>query len=60
MAPEYGGYLRIFSVDESDVRLFTLNRRDEQTIALVEAYAKAQGLWHARNSLIQFLLIVYI
>lgn len=45
MAPEYGATCGFFPVDEETIRYLTLTGRDEDTIALVEAYCKAQGLW---------------
>ncbi|MBB1471955.1 MULTISPECIES: aconitate hydratase AcnA [unclassified Luteimonas] len=47
MAPEYGATCGIFPVDSEAVRYLRLSGRSEEQIALVEAYAKAQGLWHA-------------
>lgn len=46
MAPEYGATCGIFPIDEESLRYLRLSGRDEAQIALVEAYAKAQGLWH--------------
>src|SRR3546814_6699336 len=46
MAPEYGATCGIFPVDAEAVRYLRLSGRSEEQIALVEAYAKAQGLWH--------------
>ncbi len=45
MAPEYGATCGIFPIDGETIRYLQLSGRDEQTIALVEAYAKAQGMW---------------
>ena len=45
MAPEYGATCGIFPVDEETLRYLRLTGRDEARIALVEAYAKAQGMW---------------
>jgi aconitate hydratase len=49
MAPEYGATCGFFPVDEETIRYLTLTGRDEQTVALTEAYAKAQGLWYDKN-----------
>jgi aconitate hydratase len=49
MAPEYGATCGIFPIDEETVRYLTLTSRDPQRIALVEAYAKAQGMWRDEN-----------
>jgi len=46
MAPEYGATCGFFPIDEATIDYLHLTGRDEQTIALVEAYAKKQGLWH--------------
>ncbi len=45
MAPEYGATCGIFPVDSTTLDYLRLTGRDEARIALVEAYAKAQGLW---------------
>lgn len=46
MAPEYGATCGFFPIDDATLSYLRLTGRDEQTIALVEAYAKAQELWH--------------
>jgi aconitate hydratase len=46
MSPEYGSTCAIFPIDEETLRYLRLTGRDEDQVALVEAYAKAQGLWH--------------
>ena len=46
MSPEYGSTCAIFPIDEETLRYLRLTGRHEDQIALVEAYAKAQGLWH--------------
>jgi len=46
MAPEYGATCGIFPVDAEAINYLRLSGRDAKQIALVEAYAKAQGLWH--------------
>ncbi|MBI2994938.1 MAG: aconitate hydratase AcnA [Gammaproteobacteria bacterium] len=45
MAPEYGATCGIFPIDEETIRYLRLSGRPEDQIALVEAYAKAQGMW---------------
>ena len=45
MAPEYGATCGFFPIDEVTLSYLSLSGRDEETIALVEAYCKAQGLW---------------
>jgi aconitate hydratase len=46
MSPEYGATCAIFPIDAESIRYLHLSGRSEAQIALVEAYAKAQGLWH--------------
>lgn len=45
MAPEYGATCGIFPIDEESIAYLRLSGRSKEQIALVEAYAKAQGLW---------------
>ncbi len=45
MAPEYGSTCGIFPIDEETLRYMELSGRSTEQIALVEAYAKAQGMW---------------
>ncbi len=51
MAPEYGATCGFFPIDEETIKYLKLSARDEDTIALVESYAKAQGMWRDSNSL---------
>src|SRR5579875_2165008 len=46
MSPEYGSTCAIFPVDEETLSYLRLTGRPPERVALVEAYAKAQGLWH--------------
>ena len=46
MAPEYGATCGIFPIDAESLNYLRLSGRSEEQIALVEAYAKAQQLWH--------------
>ncbi|MDH5829844.1 aconitate hydratase AcnA [Luteimonas sp. M1R5S18] len=46
MAPEYGATCGIFPIDRESLNYLRLSGRSEAQIALVEAYAKAQQLWH--------------
>ncbi len=46
MSPEYGSTIAVFPVDEETLKYLALTGRDEQQLALVETYAKEQGLWH--------------
>ncbi len=46
MSPEYGSTVAIFPIDDETLRYLRFTGRDEHQVALVEAYTKAQGLWH--------------
>ena len=46
MSPEYGSTITIFPIDDETLRYLRFTGRSEERIALVEAYAKTQGLWH--------------
>jgi aconitate hydratase len=46
MSPEYGSTVTIFPIDKETLRYLRLTGRREEHCALVEAYAKEQGLWH--------------
>ncbi|WAT16748.1 aconitate hydratase AcnA [Aurantiacibacter sp. MUD11] len=45
MAPEYGATCGFFGIDEKTIEYLRLTGRSEDDIALVEAYAKEQGMW---------------
>ena len=45
MAPEYGATCGFFPVDAETIRYLELSGRPAETVALAEAYAKAQGMW---------------
>ncbi|MDA8384636.1 MAG: aconitate hydratase AcnA [Actinomycetota bacterium] len=45
MSPEYGSTITVFPIDDETLRFLRLTGRSEEQIALVEAYAKEQGLW---------------
>ena len=49
MAPEYGATCGFFPIDERTTEYMELSGRDADTIALVEAYCKAQGLWRSSS-----------
>ncbi len=46
MSPEYGSTVAIFPIDSATIDYLRLTGRTDEQIALVEAYAKEQGLWH--------------
>jgi aconitate hydratase len=46
MSPEYGSTCAIFPIDEETLRYLRFTGRPAEQVALVEAYAKLQGLWH--------------
>lgn len=46
MSPEYGATCGFFPIDQETLRYLKLTGREDHTIALVEAYSKAQGLWY--------------
>ncbi|WP_036233293.1 aconitate hydratase AcnA [Marinobacterium litorale] len=45
MAPEYGATCGFFPIDAQTINYLRLSGRDEQTLALVESYCRAQGMW---------------
>jgi aconitate hydratase len=50
MAPEYGATCGIFPIDQEALNYLHLSGRSDDQVKLVEAYAKAQGLWHDENT----------
>ena len=50
MSPEYGATCGIFPIDQEALNYLRLSGRSAEQIALVEAYAKVQGLWHDENT----------
>ncbi len=46
MSPEFGSTCAIFPIDGETVKYLELTGRPAEQVALIEAYAKAQGLWH--------------
>lgn len=54
MTPEYGATCSFFAVDEKTLDYLALTGRDEETIALVEAYSKAQGLWRRDDDAVNY------
>ncbi|WP_281857445.1 aconitate hydratase AcnA, partial [Litoreibacter halocynthiae] len=49
MAPEYGATCGFFPIDDETLRYLTNTGREEETIALVEAYAKENGFWRGAD-----------
>ncbi|OLU27472.1 aconitate hydratase 1 [Pseudomonas sp. PA15(2017)] len=50
MAPEYGATCGFFPVDEITLDYLRLSGRPDETVKLVEAYSKAQGMWRQAGS----------
>ncbi len=50
MSPEFGSTCAIFPIDAETLRYLAFTGRPQEQIELVEAYAKAQGLWHDEHS----------
>src|SRR5216683_1120237 len=50
MSPEYGATCGIFPIDKESLRYLKLTGRSDEQIALVEAYAREQGLFHDANT----------
>jgi aconitate hydratase len=49
MSPEYGATCTMFPIDQVTIDYLRFTGRDEEHLALVEAYAKEQGLWHTAD-----------
>ncbi len=49
MAPEYGATCGFFPIDDETLRYMHMTGREESRIALVEAYAKANGMWRGAD-----------
>ncbi|MDT5369244.1 MAG: aconitate hydratase [Mycobacterium sp.] len=49
MSPEFGSTAAIFPIDQVTIDYMRFTGRDDEHLALVEAYAKAQGLWHTAD-----------
>jgi len=50
MAPEYGATCGFFPIDAEAIRYLSFTGRDNDRVALVEAYAKAQGMWREKDA----------
>ncbi len=51
MSPEFGSTCAIFPIDAETIRYLEFSGRPPEVIALVEAYAREQGLWHDETSI---------
>ncbi|GGH94879.1 aconitate hydratase [Arthrobacter liuii] len=54
MSPEFGSTAAMFPIDDVTLEYLRLTGRSEQNVALVDAYAKEQGLWHDPSRDIKF------
>ena len=54
MSPEFGSTAAMFPIDDVTLEYLRLTGRSEENVALVEAYAKEQGLWHDPSHEIKF------
>ena len=54
MSPEFGSTAAMFPIDQVTMDYLRLTGRDEEQMALVETYAKEQGLWHDPEAEIEF------
>ena len=50
MAPEYGATCGFFPIDDETLRYLKATGRSDERVALVEAYAKAQGMWRSKDT----------
>ncbi len=50
MSPEFGSTCAIFPIDAETLRYMEFTGRSKEQVEIVEAYARAQGLWHDENS----------
>ena len=60
MAPEYGATCGIFPVDQETINYLHFTGRDAATIALVETYAKAQGMWRDSSIEAEYTDVLYL
>jgi len=54
MSPEYGATCCYFAVDDKTLDYLRFSGRDDDTVALVEQYSKAQGLWRREDESVQY------
>jgi aconitate hydratase len=50
MSPEFGSTCAIFPIDSETLRYMAFTGRSKEQVEIVEAYARAQGLWHDEDS----------
>ncbi|BAS08587.1 aconitate hydratase [Arthrobacter sp. Hiyo4] len=54
MSPEFGSTAAMFPIDDVTLDYLRLTGRSDENVALVESYAKEQGLWHDATREIKF------
>ncbi|MEQ8312660.1 MAG: aconitate hydratase AcnA [Gammaproteobacteria bacterium] len=54
MSPEYGATCCYFAVDDKTLEYLRFSGRDDETVELVEAYSKAQGLWRREDETVNY------
>ncbi|HEY2127590.1 MAG TPA: aconitate hydratase AcnA [Streptosporangiaceae bacterium] len=54
MSPEFGSTCAIFPIDEQTLDYLRLTGRPDEQVALVEAYAREQGLWHDPGAVLHY------
>jgi aconitate hydratase len=60
MAPEYGATCGFFPIDEETIKYLQLTARPDDQVALVEAYAKKQGLWRVKGQNPEFTTLLQL
>ena len=60
MTPEAGATMSYFPIDAETLRYLRATGRDAAHVALVEAYARAQGLWHAAAHIAEYNAIIEV
>ena len=57
MAPEYGATCGFFPIDNETLKYLKFSGRDNETVDIVESYAKEQGLWVSDEIVLQILYL---